>query len=111
MCRNVDNSSRCSVVLSDRKDLPNIDHTEFKQVDQTTSNINREPKPPRVFIPGVIRDFSAMIEQVAGNGNCTHKTIDSNGQLKIMAKDSDVSHTERWFASSTRKVPPITRSN
>ena len=28
-----------------------------------------------------------MIEAVAGNGDYTHKTIDSNGQLKMMAKD------------------------
>ena len=30
-----------------------------------------------------------MIEQVAGDGDYTDKTIDSNGQLKIVAKDSD----------------------
>ena len=52
--------------------------------------MNREPKPPPIFIPRVkpIHEFSAMIEQVAENSDYTHKTIESNGQLKIMAKDS-----------------------
>ena len=30
-----------------------------------------------------------MIEQEPGNGDYTHKTIDSNGQLKIIAKESE----------------------
>ena len=30
-----------------------------------------------------------MIEQVAENGDYTHKTIDSYGQLKIIVKDSE----------------------
>ena len=30
-----------------------------------------------------------MIQEVAGNSNYTHKTIDSKKQLNIMAKDSE----------------------
>ena len=88
--RAIQNNNRYSV-LSDGQDLPNIDQTQNEQVDQATSNNNREPKSPPIFIPDVksIRDFSAMIDEVAGNGYYTHKTIDSNGQLKITAKDSE----------------------
>ena len=58
------NNNRYSV-LSDGEDLPNIDQTQTEKVDQTTSDINREPKPLPIFTPGVksIREFSAMIEQ------------------------------------------------
>ena len=83
------NNNRYSV-HNGRQNLPNNHQTQTKQVDQAASNNNREPKPSPIVIPGVksIRDFSAMLEE-AGNGVYAHKTIDSNGQLKIMAKDSE----------------------
>ena len=61
------NNSYSVVTISGRQDLPNIDQTPTEQVDQTSSDINRELKPPPIFIPGVkyIREFYAMIEQVA----------------------------------------------
>ena len=56
----IQNKNRYSV-LSNRQGLPNIDQTQTGQLDQATSNNNREPKPPPIFIPSVkyIRDSSS----------------------------------------------------
>lgn len=62
-------------------------------VDDTNTNEGRErtPKPPPIFIPGVgsITALTTCLDKDINRSDYTHKTIDANGQIKIIAKDSD----------------------
>lgn len=56
-----------------------------------TETITREPKPPPIFVPDVqsIIDLEKCLERVVSKQQYTHKTMNTDGNIKIMPKDPD----------------------